>query len=131
MKSLRLPGQFLRRKDLGRRLNCAAGIECRGISRTVKVVDFSNTGLRLDGLTGLIAGDRVTITFTPDLSIEGSIAWLVWHKAGTRFTAPLGEDDPVYLYLLAQATAAEQTRIRAIAALAQQEVIKAAGTDPA
>jgi hypothetical protein len=131
MKRLLVPGQFLRRKDVRRRIDCPAAVEFRGISRTAKVVDFSMTGLRLDGLTGLVTGDRITILFTPDLSIDGSIAWLVWHKAGVRFVDPLTETDPVCAYLLREAALFEHARVRVIAALAQQEAIKAAGTDSA
>ncbi len=122
-------GHFLRRKDARRRVNCDALIEHRDVSRKIEIVDFSNVGLRIDKLTGLATGDRVTIVLAPHLSFEGTIAWLVWHKAGIRLSSPLTENDPVYRYLADRAAALEQSHERAIAALAQQQAIKAKSPD--
>lgn len=129
MKILPLPRQFLRRKDIRRRVACAAVVECRGVSRTVEVVDFSNVGLRIDKIMGLTAGDRVSIAFTANLCLEGTIVWLVWHKAGISFSAPLLESDPVLVYLTERATEVERHQARAVAALAQQSVIAARRSD--
>jgi hypothetical protein len=131
MKVLPLPRQFLRRKDARRRVDCAAVVECRGVSRTVEVVDFSNVGLRIDKIMGLTAGDRVTIAFTANLCLEGTIVWLVWHKAGISFSAPLPESDPVLVYLTERATEVERHQARAVAALAQQSMIAARRSDNA
>ena len=131
MKILPLPRQFLRRKDSRRRVDCAALVECRGISRPVEVIDFSNIGLRIDKITGLAAGDRVTIAFTADICVKGTIVWLVWHKAGISFSAPLPESDPVFVYLTERAAEFERYQTRAIAALAQQSVIAARRSDNA
>ena len=131
MRSLPFTRHFLRRKDDRHLVNCRAIAEHRAISRNVQVVDFSSTGLRLDRLTGLAVGDRVTITLTPEFSVEGTIAWLVWHKAGVRLDHPFSEEDPVYQYLIDLAAAVEQTHVRAIAALAQQEAIKSRQADTA
>lgn len=123
MKILPLPRNFLRRKDDRKRVDCAAVIQCRGISRTVEVVDFSNVGLRIDKITSLAAGDRVTIAFTADLCLEGTIVWLVWHKAGICFSAPLSEADPVFRYLTERAAEIERHHARAVAVLAQSAII--------
>jgi hypothetical protein len=131
MRNLSFTGHFLRRKDKRHQLNCRAIAEHRGISRNVEVVDFSATGLRLDKMTGAAAGDRITITFTPEISVEGTVAWLVWHKAGVRLAYPFSDEDPVYRYLISQAAAVEQTHVRAIAALAQQKAIKSQQNDMA
>ena len=111
---------FLRRKDARRRLKCNALVECRGLSQKIQIVDFSTTGLRMDGVSGLATGDRVRIAFAPDVSAEGKIAWSVWHKAGVKFSRPLAESDPVYIYLADQAAANQQLQMRAIAALAKE-----------
>ena len=50
-------GHFLRRKDKRRRVQFSAIAHCHGISRAIEVVDFSNTGLRIDKVSGLAAGD--------------------------------------------------------------------------
>lgn len=42
-----------------------------------------------------------------DLSVEGKIAWSVWHKAGVELSHPLAENDPVYIFLADQAAANE------------------------
>jgi hypothetical protein len=131
MKNLLFSGHFLRRKDNRRRVRFSAIVECHGVSRTIEVVDFSNVGLRIDKLTGLAVGDRVTIAFTPDIAVEGTIAWLVWHKAGIRLTPHLTEDHPAYRFLMNQAALLEQARVRAIGVLAQQEAIKSRQRDPA
>jgi hypothetical protein len=122
---------FLRRKDKRQVINCPAMVEYRGISHSVHVVDFSSSGLRLDRLTGLAVGNHITITFTPEFSIEGTITWQVWHKAGVRLAHPFNEDDPIYRYLVGLAATVEQTHVRAIAALARQEAIKSRQTDTA
>jgi hypothetical protein len=111
---------FLRRKAL---------IECRGLSQKTQVVDFSTAGLRIDGVSGLATGDHVWIAFAPDLSVEGKIAWSVWHKAGVRLSRPLAESDPVYIYLADQAAALEQLRLRAIVELAKERTSRAKRRD--
>lgn len=130
MKSLPNSGRyFLRRRDQRRRVHFAAIAECHGHARLIEVVDFSSSGLRIDKLTGFAAGDRLTIAFTPEIGIEGTIAWLVWHKAGIRFTHPLSEDDPAYIFLANQASIVEQAHVRAVSALAQREAIRAHPSD--
>ena len=91
MANLSLSRQFLRRRYARPRLKCSAVVECRGISRKIEIVDFSTAGLRLDGVTGLAAGDHVQIVLAPDLDVEGVIAWSVWHKAGVTLSQPLAE----------------------------------------
>ncbi len=94
---------FLRRRDERYRVNCRAHLECRGISQTVEVVDFSAQGLRVDGAAGLAPGDKVSITLTPERSIEGAVVWSVWHKAGVKPSVPLAEGDPAFIYLVNEA----------------------------
>ncbi|MBN9280901.1 MAG: PilZ domain-containing protein, partial [Hyphomicrobium denitrificans] len=79
--------------------------------------------------SGLAAGDRLKISFTPDISVEGTIAWLVWHKAGLQFTKPLKQDAPAYQYLVERAAFIEQAHVRAISSLAQREAQKLHETD--
>lgn len=124
------PEHYLRRKDARRRLNCHARVECRGVTQKIRVVDFSNTGLRIDGVSGLAMGDRVEIVLTPDIFVKGTIAWSVWHKAGVRFATTLAEGDRVYKHLAEQAAAIEQARIRAISALARQDALKTQLVNP-
>lgn len=131
MKKLLFSGHFLRRKDIRQRVRFGAIVECHGTSRAIEVVDFSNIGLRIDKLTGLAVGDHLAITLTPDIAVEGTIAWLVWHKAGIRLTRPLAEADPAYRFLMEQAALVEQAHVHAIGILAQQEAIKVRGSDPA
>ncbi|AGK57500.1 type IV pilus assembly PilZ [Hyphomicrobium denitrificans 1NES1] len=125
-----ISGHFLRRRDERRSVQVSAIAECHGISRAIEVVDFSNAGLRIDKVTGLATGDRLTISFTPDVSVEGTIVWLVWHKAGLQFTRPLKQDDPAYRFLMDRAALIEQAHVRAISILAQQEALKARESDP-
>lgn len=130
MRDAAMQGQFLRRKDQRRRVQFSAIAQCHGIARAIEVVDFSNSGLRIDKVTGLAAGDRLTISFTPDVSVEGTIAWLVWHKAGLQFTQALKQEDPAYRFLLERAAFIEQAHVRAISSLAQREAQKLHETDP-
>jgi len=123
------PSQFLRRKDKRRSVQLSAIAQCHGISRAIEIVDFSNAGLRIDKVKGLAAGDHVRISFTPDISVEGTIAWLVWHKAGLQFTQALKQDDPAYRFLLERAAFIEQAHVRAIGSLAQRDVQKLLETD--
>ncbi len=125
---------LLRRTDLeiiavrrgGERLNpSGTAVDARAI----EVVDFSNAGLRIDKVSGLAAGDRLKISFTPDISVEGTIVWLVWHKAGVQFTKPLKQDAPAYQYLMERAAFIEQAHVRAVSSLAQREAQKLHETD--
>jgi len=129
MRDTVMQGQFLRRKDQRRRVQFNAIAECHGIARAIEVVDFSNAGLRIDKVSGLAAGDRLKISFTPDISVEGTIAWLVWHKAGLQFTKPLKQDAPAYQYLVERAAFIEQAHVRAVSSLAQREAQKLHETD--
>jgi hypothetical protein len=130
MKNRLFSGHFLRRKDNRRRVRFCAIVECHGVSRMIEVIDFSNAGLRVDKLTGLAVGDRLTISLTPDIAVEGTIVWLVWHKAGIQFMPPLTDADPAYRFLMDQAALFEQARVRAISVLAQQETTKTRQSDP-
>jgi len=123
-------GHFLRRKDKRRSVQFGAIAECHGISRAIEIVDFSSAGLRIDKVTGLAAGDRVTVSFTPDVTVEGKIAWLVWHKAGLHFTQPLKQEDPAYRFLMERAAFIEQAHVHAIGMLAQRVSFNAPDNDP-
>jgi hypothetical protein len=116
--------QFLRRKDARHRLKCPAVIECRGVIHRIEVVDFSFSGLRIDGVVGLVSGDHVLITLTPQLAVEGTIVWSVWHKAGVKLSRPMAENDPLYMFLVDQAAQVEHARTKAILALAKQHAGK-------
>lgn len=98
----------------------SAIVECRGVAQTVRVVDFSASGLRLDDINNLATGDPVQISLTPELVLEAEVIWSVWHKAGVKLLEPLAEDDPAYLFLVAQAEAIERTRTLALVAIARE-----------
>lgn len=114
-----LPRNYLRRRDWRRRVMLDALIECRGATQKVRVTDFSGSGLRIDDIQGLAAGDPVRINFTPDLALEGEIAWAIWHKAGVKLRESLASADPVYLFLVEQAEAIERAQAQALAAVAR------------
>ncbi|MBS0268648.1 MAG: PilZ domain-containing protein [Proteobacteria bacterium] len=114
-----LARNFLRRRDDRHRVSFTAILECRGIAQNVRVVDFSASGLRVDGIQGLATGDPIQISLTPDISLAGEVAWAVWHKAGIKLLPALDETHPAYLFLTEQASAIEQLRIRALTSLAK------------
>ncbi len=115
-----LSRNFLRRRDARRRVMLDVIVECREVAQKVKVVYFSAFGLRLDGIKGLAPGDPVQILLAPELVLEGQIAWAVWHKAGVKFDAPLGENHQAYLHLAENAKAIERERTLALVALAKE-----------
>ncbi|WP_325024053.1 PilZ domain-containing protein [Hyphomicrobium sp.] len=115
-----LARNFLRRRDERQRVNFTAILECRGVSQTVRVADFSVSGLRVDGIQGLAAGDPIQICLTPDMMLEGEIIWAVWHKAGIKLSRELDVTHPAYLFLTEQAAGLEQLRIRALSAVAKE-----------
>ena len=114
-----LARNFLRRRDDRHRVSFTAILECRGIAQNVRVVDFSVSGLRVDGIQGLATGDPIQISLTPDISLTGEVAWAVWHKAGIKLLPALDETHPAYLFLTEQASAIEKLRIRALTSLAK------------
>lgn len=120
MPQMALSRNFLRRRDPRQRVSFTAILECRGVTQNVRVVDFSESGLRVDGIQGLATGDPVQISFSPDMVLTGEIAWSVWHKAGIKLLAALDEADPAYVFLSDQAAAIEQLRVRAISAIAKE-----------
>jgi hypothetical protein len=115
-----LSRNFLRRRDPRQRVSFTAILECRGVAQNVRVVDFSPSGLRVDGIQGLATGDPIQISFSPDMVLTGEIAWSVWHKAGIKFLPALDEVHPAYLFLSDQASVIEHLRVRAIAAIAKE-----------
>jgi PilZ domain len=119
--SMLLSRNYLRRRDARRRVMFAAILECRDVAQRVRIVDFSASGVRTDGIKGLSAGDPVRIFLTPEFSLEGQVAWVVWHKAGIRLMEPLDDNHPAYLFLIEQAEAIERTRSLALASLAQDK----------
>jgi hypothetical protein len=99
----------------------AAIIECRGAAQRVRVVDFSVSGVRTDGIQGLTPGDPIRISLTAELSLEGKVAWVVWHKAGIKFQEALTDDHPAYLFLSEQAKAIERARSLALVSIAKDK----------
>jgi hypothetical protein len=116
-----LSRNFLRRRDVRRRVSFSVVLECRDATQKVSVADFSASGLRIDGINNLAAGDPVRVYFTPTLAVAGEIVWSVWHKAGVKLTTPLTEDDPAYEFLVDKAETIERTRELALAALAREK----------
>jgi hypothetical protein len=116
-----LSRNYLRRRDARRRVMFGAMLECRGAAQKVRVVDFSSSGLRIDGIRSLTTGDPIRISLAPELSIEGQIAWVVWHKAGIRLPEALAADHPAYVFLQGQAEAVERARALALASLARDK----------
>jgi PilZ domain len=110
---------YLRRRDARSRVMLAAIVECRGAAQNVRIVDFSMSGVRIDGIRGLATGDPIRISLTPELVLEGQVAWSVWHKAGINLLSPLTDDHPSYVFLAEQAKAIERTRALALQSLAK------------
>ena len=110
---------YLRRRDARRRVMFSAILECREVSQNVRVVEFSTSGVRVDGIKGLASGDPVRISLTPELVLEGQIARTVWHKSGVQISQPLAEDDPAYRFLVEKADGMYRARDLALASLAQ------------
>ena len=113
MPAMLLSRNYLRRRDTRRRVMFAAILECRGMEQKVRVVDFSMSGVRIDGIKDLANGDPVRISLTPGLIVEGRIAWVAWHKAGVKLAEPLIDDHPAYEFLTQQASMIERARTRA------------------
>lgn len=114
-----LSRNFLRRRDTRRRVMFSAIVECRGATQTVRIVDFSASSVRLDGISGLATADPIQIFLTPELVLEGRIAWSVWHKAGVELLEPLANGHPAYVFLTEQAKAIERTRTLALVSIAK------------
>ena len=119
MSSTILARNFLLRRDTRRRVMFGAIVECRGVAQKVKVVDFSPSSVRLDGIKSLAAGDPIQLSLAPDLVLEGEVTWYVWHKAGLKFLKPLTDDHPAYVFLAEQAQAIERIRTLALVSLAK------------
>ncbi|MFT3731660.1 MAG: PilZ domain-containing protein [Hyphomicrobium sp.] len=114
-----LSQNYLRRRDPRRRVMLGAIVNCRGVTQKVRVVDFSVSGVRLDGIKGLAAGDPIQISLSPELTIDGQVVWSVWHKAGVKFVPALSEEHPAFVFLAEQASAIDRTRTLALASLAK------------
>ncbi|WP_424957565.1 hypothetical protein [Hyphomicrobium sp. 1Nfss2.1] len=65
----------------------------RKLSAMIRSV--SPSGIKLDGVFGLAAGDSVTIMLPSQDAVSGTVDWSVGGFCGVTFTQPLADDHPV------------------------------------
>ncbi len=84
-------------------VKASALVHCRGQFQTVKIVDYSAGGLRLEGTFGLIKHDPVQVELLSGIRIPGKVAWSLGAQSGVVFLTPLPEDDPALIELARRA----------------------------
>lgn len=88
------------RRQLDRHLIKAnAFVHCRGQFQSVKVIDYSAGGLRLDGTFGLIKTDLIEIEFISGIRVPGRVAWSLGAQTGIVFLEQLPTGHPALIEL--------------------------------
>lgn len=64
----------------------------RKLSAMIRSV--SPSGIKLDGVFGLAAGDTVTVMLPSQDAVNGTVDWSVGGFCGVTFAQPLAEDHP-------------------------------------
>jgi hypothetical protein len=88
-----------RRKFERRALKVNAIIHCRGHFQYAKVVDYSTSGLQLEGTFGLITRDPVEVELISGTRIPGQVAWSLGCQTGIAFSEPLATSHPAFIEL--------------------------------
>ena len=88
-------GQPVWRRDERRAVRITALVYCHGRFQTARIVDFSLSGLQLDGCFGVAVADQVAVELLSGQRLEGKVAWAVASRSGVQFHQPLAPDDPV------------------------------------
>ena len=88
------------RRQFDRHLVMAnAFVHCRGQFQSAKVVDYSASGLQLEGTFGLIKTDQIEIEFICGIHVPGHVAWSLGSRTGVVYVVPLPNDHPALIEL--------------------------------
>ena len=85
----------IRRQHQRRNGPASALLHVRKQFQTVKVADFSEGGVQLQGAFGVLAGDRIVLDLVSGERCEIKVMWSLGSRLGGRFLTPLDADDPV------------------------------------
>jgi len=102
---------LLRRRGERYLIRATALMHCHGRFQTVRIVDFSLSGLQLDGGFGVGAGDDIIVELLTGDRLAGKIVWSLGSRVGVRFPRPLSAEHPGWAALQ---HAARRTHSRAV-----------------
>jgi hypothetical protein len=74
-----------------------------GLCRSVTILDYSTSGLRLVDIFAIGVGERVTIELLTGHRLPVVVAWAVGSQIGVRFVGPIVPGHPALLVLDAAA----------------------------
>jgi PilZ domain len=69
-------------------------IHCRSRFQSARIVDYSQTGLQLEGTFGLIPSDRVEIELMSGARLPGKVEWSLGGQTGVVFPERLEDLHP-------------------------------------
>jgi len=84
-------------------VNANALLHCRGCFQTVRIVDYSQSGLQLARTFGLFKHDLVQVALTSGISLPGRVAWSLGNRSGIAFPKPIDADHPALIELAQRA----------------------------
>ena len=91
--------QSIRRQDQRFPVRIAALVHCHGRFQTVRLVDFSLTGLQLEGCFGVGVGENIAVELLSGHRLDAKVAWSMGSRIGVRFAEPISPQHPVLLGL--------------------------------
>ena len=89
----------VRRRDDRCPTRATALAHCHGRFQTVRIVDFSLSGLQLQGCFGVGTGDDMTVELLSGHSLAAKVAWSMGSRLGVRFLQPLEAEHPALAVL--------------------------------
>ena len=72
-------------------------IHCRGHVQYAKIVDYSKSGLQLEGTLGLIKRDPLEVELISGTRIPGQVAWSLGYQTGIAFSEPLATSHSAFI----------------------------------
>jgi PilZ domain-containing protein len=90
---------LMRRLDERLPTRATALAYCHGRFQTVRVVDYSPSGLQLQGCFGVAAGDELIVELLSGDRVAAKVAWSLGSRLGVRFLQALEGDHPALLAL--------------------------------
>ena len=90
-----MPSWAERRHHARMLVNMDAAVRSQGVSRGVRVIDISRSGVGLDRADGLQVDEIVMITLAIGRRLVGKVAWVKGTRAGVMLSSQLETDDPL------------------------------------
>ncbi len=89
----------MRRLDERQATRATALAHCHGRFQTVRIVDYSPSGLQLQGCFGVATGDDLIVELLSGHRVAAKVAWSLGSRLGVRFLQVLEGEHPAMVAL--------------------------------